>query len=98
MYNYSIIMARLLLQKELRIGVSWKQNGFARQPGGTSDTIEFIFGKRLCFGQSEGIRAIFAAGGKTRMLDLTSIPVVDNHCHPILREQQLDTLQYRAYF
>lgn len=32
------------------------------------------------------------------MLDLTSIPVVDNHCHPILREQQFDTLQYRAYF
>lgn len=32
------------------------------------------------------------------MLDLTSIPVVDNHCHPLLREQQLETLQYRAYF
>jgi hypothetical protein len=32
------------------------------------------------------------------MLDLTSISVVDNHCHPILREQQLKTLQYRAYF
>jgi len=32
------------------------------------------------------------------MLDLTSIPVVDNHCHPILREQRLETLQYRAYF
>src|SRR6185437_581733 len=32
------------------------------------------------------------------MLDLTSIPVVDNHCHPILREQRLKTLQYRAYF
>ena len=32
------------------------------------------------------------------MLDLTSIPVVDNHCHPILREQHLEVLQYRAYF
>lgn len=32
------------------------------------------------------------------MLDLTSIPVVDNHCHPILRDQRLNTLQYRAYF
>ncbi len=32
------------------------------------------------------------------MLDLSDIPVVDNHCHPILREQQLETLQYRAYF
>lgn len=32
------------------------------------------------------------------MLDLTSIPVVDNHCHPVLREQQLDILRYRAYF
>lgn len=32
------------------------------------------------------------------MLDLTSIPVVDNHCHPILLEQQLDALQFRAYF
>ncbi len=32
------------------------------------------------------------------MLDLASIPVVDNHCHPILRDQQLDTLAYRAYF
>jgi hypothetical protein len=32
------------------------------------------------------------------MLDLTGIPVVDNHCHPILREQRLEPLQYRAYF
>ncbi|HVU67850.1 MAG TPA: amidohydrolase family protein [Ktedonobacteraceae bacterium] len=32
------------------------------------------------------------------MLDLSAIPVVDNHCHPVLREQQFDTLRYRAYF
>ena len=32
------------------------------------------------------------------MLDLTSIPVVDNHCHPVLLKQQMEALQYRAYF
>jgi uncharacterized protein len=32
------------------------------------------------------------------MLDLTGIPVVDNHCHPILLNQQMDTLQFRSYF
>jgi len=32
------------------------------------------------------------------MLDLTSIAVVDNHCHPVLLEQQMETLRYRAYF
>jgi hypothetical protein len=32
------------------------------------------------------------------MLDLTGIAVVDNHCHPVLREQQMETLRYRAYF
>lgn len=32
------------------------------------------------------------------MLDLSSIPVIDNHCHPVLLNQQLDILQYRAYF
>lgn len=32
------------------------------------------------------------------MLDLTTIPVVDNHCHPVLLEQQMETLQFRAYF
>jgi hypothetical protein len=42
-------------------------------------------------------RAIFATGEGRRMLDLSDIPAVDNHCHPILREQ-LETLQYRAYF
>jgi uncharacterized protein len=46
----------------------------------------------------EGKQGYFRGGGNKRMLDLTSIPVVDNHCHPILREQHLDTLQYRAYF
>lgn len=32
------------------------------------------------------------------MLDLTGISVVDNHCHPVLLEQQMETLQFRAYF
>jgi uncharacterized protein len=33
----------------------------------------------------------------TRMLDLTSIPVVDNHCHPVLLNQRLDILRFRGY-
>jgi hypothetical protein len=32
------------------------------------------------------------------MLDLTGISVVDNHCHPVVREQQMERLRYRAYF
>lgn len=32
------------------------------------------------------------------MLDLSSIPVVDNHCHPILLQQQLSVQQFRGYF
>lgn len=32
------------------------------------------------------------------MLDLTSIPVVDNHCHPVLLHQQLDAVSFRSYF
>jgi hypothetical protein len=32
------------------------------------------------------------------MLDLTNIAVVDNHCHPVLLEQKMDTLQFRAFF
>ncbi len=32
------------------------------------------------------------------MLDLTSIPVVDNHCHPVLLNQQLDAQSFRGYF
>src|SRR6266702_426272 len=31
------------------------------------------------------------------MLDLTSIPVVDNHCHPVLLNQHMDVLQFRSY-
>ena len=31
------------------------------------------------------------------MLDLTGLAVVDNHCHPILRTQQMDVLQFRSY-
>ncbi|MDQ6660347.1 MAG: amidohydrolase family protein [Chloroflexota bacterium] len=31
------------------------------------------------------------------MLDLTSIPVVDNHCHPVLLNQHMDRLQFRSY-
>lgn len=32
------------------------------------------------------------------MLDLSSIPVVDNHCHPTLLQQRMEALQFRAYF
>jgi len=32
------------------------------------------------------------------MLDLTGIAVVDNHCHPVLLNQQMDALQFRSYF
>jgi len=32
------------------------------------------------------------------MLDLTSIPVVDNHCHPILLNQHMDIRDFRSYF
>src|SRR5579884_4319375 len=35
---------------------------------------------------------------KTTMLDLTNISVVDNHCHPVLREQHMDALSFRSYF
>jgi uncharacterized protein len=31
------------------------------------------------------------------MLDLTSIPVVDNHCHPVLLNQHMDALRFRGY-
>ncbi len=31
------------------------------------------------------------------MLDLTSIAVVDNHCHPVLLNQHLDALSFRGY-
>ena len=31
------------------------------------------------------------------MLDITSIPVVDNHCHPILLNQHMDALRFRSY-
>ena len=32
------------------------------------------------------------------MLDLTGIPVVDNHCHPVLLNQQLEATDFRSYF
>ncbi len=32
------------------------------------------------------------------MLDFTTIPVVDNHCHPILLKQQMDVAEFRRYF
>lgn len=31
------------------------------------------------------------------MLDLTSIPVVDNHCHAVLLNQHMDALRFRGY-
>ena len=32
------------------------------------------------------------------MLDLSAIPVVDNHCHPLLLDQAMDKLLFRRYF
>ncbi len=32
------------------------------------------------------------------MLDLSGIPVVDNHCHPVLLNQQVDAPGFRSYF
>jgi uncharacterized protein len=32
------------------------------------------------------------------MLDLSHIAVVDNHCHPVLRQQHMDLLSFRSYF
>lgn len=32
------------------------------------------------------------------MFDLSSIPVVDNHCHPIQSKQQMDAAHFRRYF
>lgn len=32
------------------------------------------------------------------MLDFTTIPVVDNHCHPFLLKQQMDVAEFRRYF
>lgn len=36
--------------------------------------------------------------GGVLVLDLSDIPLVDNHCHPVLLEQQMDTLRFRGYF
>src|ERR1700730_8793640 len=32
------------------------------------------------------------------MLDLSAIPVVDNHCHTVLLNQTMDTLRFRRFF
>lgn len=32
------------------------------------------------------------------MLDLTSIAIVDNHCHPVLLNQRMDALEFRRHF
>ena len=32
------------------------------------------------------------------MLDLSAIPVVDNHCHPLLLDQPVDGLRFRGFF
>jgi predicted TIM-barrel fold metal-dependent hydrolase len=32
------------------------------------------------------------------MLDLSDIAVIDNHCHPVLREQRMEAQQFRSYF
>lgn len=31
------------------------------------------------------------------MLDFTNIPIVDNHCHPVLLQQKMDVQQFRSY-
>jgi predicted TIM-barrel fold metal-dependent hydrolase len=31
------------------------------------------------------------------MLNLSSIPVVDNHCHPVLLDQHMDIRRFRSY-
>ncbi len=31
------------------------------------------------------------------MLDFTNIPIVDNHCHPVLLQQRMDVQQFRSY-
>jgi hypothetical protein len=35
--------------------------------------------------------------GGTAILDLSTIPVVDNHCHPVLLNQSLDAISFRSY-
>ena len=32
------------------------------------------------------------------MLDFTTIPIVDNHCHPVLLQQHVDVAAFRRYF
>src|SRR5260370_14282065 len=32
------------------------------------------------------------------MVDMKSIPVVDNHCNPMLLEQRMDAVQFRSHF
>ncbi|GCE24784.1 hydrolase [Dictyobacter alpinus] len=32
------------------------------------------------------------------MLDLSGIPIIDNHCHPILNQQHMNVLDFRGYF
>lgn len=32
------------------------------------------------------------------MLDLSGIPIIDNHCHPILKQQKMQVLDFRSYF
>jgi len=32
------------------------------------------------------------------MLDFTTIPAVDNHCHPVLLRQHMDVAEFRRYF
>jgi predicted TIM-barrel fold metal-dependent hydrolase len=36
--------------------------------------------------------------GRGAMLNLDTISLIDNHCHPVLRVQQMDVLQFRGYF
>lgn len=32
------------------------------------------------------------------MLNLSAVPIVDNHCHPVLLNQTMDTLRFRRFF
>ncbi|HET8913479.1 MAG TPA: hypothetical protein VFN23_18550, partial [Ktedonobacteraceae bacterium] len=31
------------------------------------------------------------------MLDFSAIPIIDNHCHPIVRQQKVDIAGFRGY-
>jgi hypothetical protein len=48
----------------------------------------------MCYNKTTQI----AFEGGSTLLDLSAIPVVDNHCHPVLLAQSMDVLSFRGYF